>query len=147
PTDVAPLHVGRLRPHVFKDFETYVGAALRRISVPSSPEAARTPLVAPDSIAEYERKLSPRRLEVAVIWTLRALIGPVIESLIVVDRCLYLMEQAPPRRSVESESESESDAAAAVSVTLLTPFDRIVSPRNFCIVASKVSLPGATTTT
>lgn len=55
-------------------------------------------------------------------WTLRAALGPVLETLLLLDRLLYLQEQ----NNVLSQ---------AVMVPL---FDPVLSPRNVAIIATKI---------
>lgn len=54
-------------------------------------------------------------------WTLRAALGPVLETLLLLDRLLYLQEQG----NVLSQ---------AVMVPL---FDPVLSPRNVALIATK----------
>lgn len=55
-------------------------------------------------------------------WTLRAALGPVLETLLLLDRLLYLQEQS----NVLSQ---------AVMVPL---FDPVLSPRNVALIATKI---------
>ena len=52
-------------------------------------------------------------------WALRATLAPVVESLILVNRALYL------------------DEAGVRQVSICPIFDPAISPRNFAIVANK----------
>lgn len=54
-------------------------------------------------------------------WTLRAALGPVLETLILLDRLLFLQEQGS---SVES--------------LILPIFDPALSPRNMALIAKKI---------
>lgn len=53
-------------------------------------------------------------------WSLRAALGPVLESLILLDRLLFLQEQE-----------------SAFEVVILPIFDPALSPRNLAIIARK----------
>ncbi|KNA02978.1 hypothetical protein SOVF_213490 isoform B [Spinacia oleracea] len=54
-------------------------------------------------------------------WSLRAALGPVFETLILLDRLLFLQEQE------------------SVEVFMLPIFDPVLSPRNLAIIAQKSS--------
>ena len=61
--------------------------------------------------------------QIAVIWTLRTLLSNVIESLILLDRCLYVEELGYP-------------------VQLISMVDPAISPRNMAIIVTKKDLEG-----
>ena len=74
-----------------------------------------------DSILQsYDDKMKIHEKEIAIIWTLRALLASCIESLILVDRVVWLNESYPD-----------------LDVTLAPLFDEIDSPRNMCILCNK----------
>jgi hypothetical protein len=58
--------------------------------------------------------------EIACFWSIRALLGPLIESLILFDKVLFLKED----EKIEN-------------VDLFRIFDEKLSPRNFVLVAVK----------
>lgn len=55
-------------------------------------------------------------------WTLRAALGPVLETLLLLDRLLFLQEQ----NNVLSQ------------VVMVPLFDPVLSPRNVALIATKV---------
>ncbi|CAO3600277.1 unnamed protein product [Absidia cylindrospora] len=118
-TEKAPV-IGRLnKKRDFDSFPIYVKAALTRLGYPTD--------IIPTEEAEsyYDRYKLGYQVDkrIAVLWTIRALLGPLIEALILIDRYLYLDENIPP--------------SSTKSVRLLPLFDDIVSPRNMVLVATK----------
>ncbi|CAO3586876.1 unnamed protein product [Absidia cylindrospora] len=70
--------------------------------------------------------------QIIVLWTLRVLLAPVLESLILVDRWLYLKSLS------DTENKGSVDIDGAGDDVKMWPlFDPIASPRNMCIIASK----------
>ncbi|KAF3792204.1 RRNAD1 protein [Nymphaea thermarum] len=64
-------------------------------------------------------------------WSLRAALGPLVETLILLDRLLFLQEQG-----------------SSVNATLFPLFDPIISPRNMAIIVEKAhGVPMSTNTT
>ncbi|KAJ1991111.1 hypothetical protein H4R33_001481 [Dimargaris cristalligena] len=143
PNDPFPV-VGRLSKTAFANFSTYAQRALRRLGhpIPNEPERgsptestptatgaalpeahhgpaqlSNSPLKVGD-LAYYDTKLRPQAARMAIVWTLKALLSPCIESLIILDRCLYLVEQG-------------------CQVDLVPLVDPNVSPRNIVIMATK----------
>lgn len=53
-------------------------------------------------------------------WSLRAALGPLLETLILLDRLLFLQEQG-----------------SSVEAVMLPIFDPVLSPRNVAIIAKK----------
>ncbi|KAI8082960.1 methyltransferase domain-containing protein [Halteromyces radiatus] len=118
-TDKAPI-IGRLnKKRDFDSFPIYVKAALTRLGM--DPNA----ISSDDAAAQYHHYKHTAQVDkrIAVLWTLRALLGPVIESFILMDRYMYLEETVPP--------------SPTKSVSILPLFDDLVSPRNMVIVATK----------
>jgi hypothetical protein len=74
-----------------------------------------------EEIADYEARYSPRKREISVVWSLMAFSACVVESLIVVDRWLFLREQGELVRDAWVE----------------TVFDYRESPRNLVVVGIK----------
>ncbi|KAG0760693.1 hypothetical protein G6F16_010383 [Rhizopus arrhizus] len=106
-----PPILGRIKQN--KEFSSFVAAALKRLKLPA------------DTITEQEAKehyLNAKKKQVdkqfVTLWTLRALMAPIIESIILVDRWLYL--------------EESTDHVCAYPL-----FDLSASPRNVVFVASK----------
>lgn len=54
-------------------------------------------------------------------WSLRAALGPVLETVILLDRLLFLQEQS-----------------SVLEVAMLSIFDPILSPRNVALIAKKI---------
>ena len=67
------------------------------------------------ALDDYVTCHGSRRKEIAVFWAVRALLAPLIEGVILLDRALYL---------AECGAEAE----------LLPLFDPAISPRNFVTV-------------
>lgn len=55
-------------------------------------------------------------------WTLRAAFGPLLETLLLLDRLLFLQEQG-----------------SSIEVVMLPIFDPALSPRNVAIIAKKLT--------
>ncbi|KAJ1969281.1 hypothetical protein IWQ62_000719 [Dispira parvispora] len=104
--------LGRLPKSAFRDFQTYCQRAFQRLGM--------SPLDS-DLVQEYYDRFRPRAIQMAIVWTLKALLSPCIESFIVLDRCLYLVEQG-------------------CHVSLVPLVDVTISPRNLTIVATKPSV-------
>ena len=88
------------------------------------------PATAPDVIhdgcsvvlQEFERQHATGRLQVAIFWTLRALLSPALERLILEDRMIYLRE-------------------CGHAAWLVALFDPVASPRNLAIISAKRPRP------
>ncbi|RKP39289.1 methyltransferase domain-containing protein [Dimargaris cristalligena] len=113
PNDPFPV-VGRLSKTAFANFSTY---AQRALPHHGPAQLSNSPLKVGD-LAYYDTKLRPQAARMAIVWTLKALLSPCIESLIILDRCLYLVEQG-------------------CQVDLVPLVDPNVSPRNIVIMATK----------
>ena len=68
-------------------FAEYAAAALQRLDL-----AEYQPLPQAE-LAGYEERHAHRRQEIAVFWTIRAVLAPLIEGLLLLDRTLYLHEE------------------------------------------------------
>ncbi|KAL6243661.1 hypothetical protein RBB50_009654 [Rhinocladiella similis] len=91
-----PLIVGSLRKSCFTSFKAYVHGALAKLTqdpVDGAMIAERTKGVTDEVIDQYERDWGYAKKHLAVIWSLMAFSGSVVESIIVTDRWLYLREQ------------------------------------------------------
>lgn len=66
----------------------------------------------------YHDLFQHREKEVAILWTLRAMLASCLESLFLVDRVAYLEEKG-------------------IDVQIMPLFDPVDSPRNMCIIAKK----------
>lgn len=103
PAAVSVGHVAALG-----SFQAYTAAALGKLQLGSPPAL---------DYAAIEARHPQRRL--AVLWTLRALLGPVIESVLLLDRLFWLQEAHPDAQ-------------------LVPLFDPVLSPRNFVLLARKI---------
>jgi hypothetical protein len=122
-----PLIIGSLRKHAFISFEAYVQAAMEKLLGAANEEddddtikyklLALRDLLTPSLIASYATKYSRTRKHLAIIWSLMAFSAGVVESVIAVDRWLFLREQE------------------CVSEAWIEPvFEYGWSPRNLCVV-------------
>lgn len=114
-----PPILGRIKQN--KEFTSFVAASLKRLKLP------------PDTITEQEArdhyiktKEKQADKQFVALWTLRALLASIVESIILVDRWLYLEE------SVNSLENSQHKGVWAYPL-----FDQVASPRNVVYVASK----------
>ncbi|RMZ83986.1 hypothetical protein DV737_g1260, partial [Chaetothyriales sp. CBS 132003] len=118
-----PLIVGSLRKSCFTSFRAYVRGALNKLGS-DLPDGALIREVTSDLsdevIAEYESKYAYAKKNLSIMWTLMAFSAGVVESIITVDRWLYLKQQ---------------DCVKDAWVQPL--FDYEQSPRNLCVVAVK----------
>ncbi|KAI8643816.1 methyltransferase domain-containing protein [Parasitella parasitica] len=115
---VAPV-VGRLnKKRDFTSFPVYVKAALKRLKYPED-------TITSDEAETYYQKCKEKQVDkqISILWTLRVLLGPILESIILVDRYLYLDE------TIEDSPTK--------GVWLWPLFDPVTSPRNMVIVATK----------
>ena len=95
-TEGTPLIVGSLRKACFTSFKAYVGGALEKLradSVDGSSIAAKTKDLRDEEIERYEKEWGYAKKNLAVIWSLMAFSAGVVESVIAVDRWLFLKEQ------------------------------------------------------
>jgi Methyltransferase domain len=91
-----PLIIGSLRKSMFTSFTTYVHAALEKLA--QDPDVntlirSKSSLFTKDLIQSYEDRFAYARKQLAVMWCLMAFSAGVVESIIVVDRWLWLREQ------------------------------------------------------
>jgi hypothetical protein len=114
----APV-VGRLnKKRDFTSFPVYVKAALKRFNL------SQDAITSEEAEAYYEKyKNKQVDKEITILWTLRVLLGPILESIILVDRWLYLNDTIPD--------------SATKSVRMWPIFDPLLSPRNVIIAANK----------
>ena len=76
--------------------------------------------VTDEDIMRYEAKFRAKKKELSIVWSLMAFSASVVESCIVLDRWLYLREQAEVR-----------------DCWVETVFDYKQSPRNLAVVGIK----------
>ncbi|KAI9487588.1 MAG: methyltransferase domain-containing protein [Benjaminiella poitrasii] len=115
---VAPV-VGRLnKKKDFVSFPVYVKAALKRLKMSENTFSI-------EEVENYYNEYKARKVDkqIIIIWTLRVLLAPVLESLILMDRWLYL--------------DSTIEDSPTKSISLWPLFDPVMSPRNMVLVAIK----------
>ncbi|KAG0588649.1 hypothetical protein KC19_2G259300 [Ceratodon purpureus] len=105
--------------HQAARFEEYARLALERLHLLPLP---------PSLLRSAWREVSPDQDLVAPFYSLRAVLAPVIESYILLDRLLYLKEQAELVTGKER-----------ISAELVPLFDPAISPRNMAIIAHRSS--------
>jgi hypothetical protein len=95
-----PLTIGTLRRFAYNDFRTYVRAAISKLTTPNTfcevdPEFIRSKMdgLTDEDIWRYEEQYAEKKKELSVMWSLMAYSAGVVESLMVVDRWLWLKEQ------------------------------------------------------
>ncbi|KAI8640587.1 methyltransferase domain-containing protein [Parasitella parasitica] len=113
-----PPRLGRIKQN--KAFVPFVKASIKRLGLPE------------DTISSEEAELHYLKSkekqvdkQFVTLWTLRCLLAPVVESIILVDRWLYL-------RDSTKQSQCHSKG-----VYMYPLFEQSVSPRNMAYVASK----------
>ena len=118
-----PLIVGSLRKHCFTSFKAYVHGALAKLSQdPNDGKRVRAHIadLTDDLIEHYEAQYSYAKKNLSIMWSLMAFSAGVVESIIVVDRWLFLREQE------------------CVKECWVEPvFDYKFSPRNLVVVGIK----------
>ncbi|KAJ1959763.1 hypothetical protein GGI12_004166 [Dipsacomyces acuminosporus] len=96
-----------------KDFALYVYAALGKLKHKWHPQL--------QLCIDCRRQMSHGFKQMAAVWTLRSLVGPLIEGMVVLDRALYLRSHCGPGGSVSA----------------FALFDPVTSPRNVVLVAKR----------
>lgn len=110
-----PPVVGRMNnKRDFTSFPVYVQAALRRFKLPGA--------ITDEEAIEFEAhaRLQGYDRQLVIVWTLRILLAPIIETIILVDRWMYLKESLPDAH-----------------VWMWPLFDKVASPRNVVIAGLK----------
>jgi hypothetical protein len=116
--------IGSLRKVCYGSFITYVRGALEKLS--RDPERAEKVLakmgdITDEEIEGYAQKYECLKKELSITWSLMAFSAGAVESLIVVDRWLYLKEQKDLVKDAWVEAV----------------FDYELSPRNLVVVGIK----------
>jgi hypothetical protein len=95
-----PLTIGTLRKFAYGDFLSYVRAAVDKLTSPNSfclvdPAFIKGKMdgLTDEEIWDYEKRYAERKKELSVMWSLMAFSAGVVESVIVMDRWLWLKEQ------------------------------------------------------
>ncbi|KAI8075364.1 methyltransferase domain-containing protein [Gilbertella persicaria] len=113
-----PPRLGRIKQN--KAFVPFVKASLKRLKLPED-------TITPEEAELHYLKAKERQLDkqFVTLWILRGLLAPIIESIILVDRLLYL------KGVVKSSSDTQKGA------WMYPLFELTASPRNVVCVASK----------
>ena len=119
-----PVIIGSLRKSCYSSFKTYVRGALEKLG--SDPDRAPAVLsrmgsISDEEIEGYAAKYDGLKKELSITWSLMAFSAGVVESLIVVDRWLFLREH--------------QDVVGDCWVEPV--FDYSLSPRNLVVVGIK----------
>lgn len=122
-TSGTPIIIGSLRKACYESFPKYVRGALAKLyQCPERGELFKEKMagVSDEELEQYERDFAPRKHDLSIVWSLMAFSAGVVESLIVVDRWLWLKEQ-------EEVGEAWVEPV----------FDYAISPRNMVLVGIK----------
>jgi len=124
PASTEPVIIGSLRKGCYGSFVSYVRGALQKLS--NDPERGPRVLekmgeITDEEIEGYVRRYAGKKKELSVTWSLMAFSAGVVESLIVVDRWLFLREHP----NIVGEAWVEA------------VFDYGLSPRNLVVVGIK----------
>ena len=76
-------------------------------------------------LMEYLDRYKNLKIQVSIIWTIRAMLAACLESLILLDRLIFLDEWSKQNN-------------CQLNVELLPIFDPIISPRNMALIVSKL---------
>ena len=109
-----PMVIGRIRSNKFNTFSNYVNAVFKKMKL--NPELINSL----DLESEYYLHYYQHMKRIAFIWTLQSIFGLVIESILLMDRLLYLQENEIVKNA-----------------SLFKIFDHQNSPRCFILKASK----------
>ncbi|MCJ1484886.1 hypothetical protein MMC06_005059 [Schaereria dolodes] len=115
-----PIIIGSLRKAYYQSFVSYVRGAIAKISKDRTRGdfiAQKLAALTDVEIDEYEEKYKSKKKELSILWSLMAFSAGVVESVIVVDRWLYLKEQKDVK-----------------DCWVQTVFDYEQSPRNLVVV-------------
>ncbi|KAE9364579.1 hypothetical protein N431DRAFT_431432 [Stipitochalara longipes BDJ] len=119
-----PVIIGSLRKGCYSSFKTYVRGALEKLSADLERGVKvheKMGDITDDAIEDYAQRYEGMKKELGVTWSLMAFSAGVVESLIVVDRWLFLREHP------ELVKECWVEAV----------FDYEQSPRNLVVVGIK----------
>lgn len=117
------LTIGSLRKACYSSFTAYVRGAITKLADDQergSEVHRRMEGLSDQDISRYEDNFKDKKKELSIVWSLMAFSATVVESSIVVDRWLYLKEQAEVR-----------------DCWVETVFDYKQSPRNLVVVGIK----------
>ncbi|MCO5549847.1 hypothetical protein L7F22_003321 [Adiantum nelumboides] len=105
-----------------KKFVEYASAAFQRLGLQCLTE---------EQLEAVWEEIEPKTVLVGPYWSLRAVLGPVLETFILLDRLLYLQEQ------IKFVSDGTNLSVGLRQPKLIALFDPDVSPRNMAIMAIK----------
>lgn len=117
------ITIGSLRKACYTCFLAYVRGAVRKLAeadVRGAQIAQRMDGLTDEDISAYEDKHKAKKKELSILWSLMAFSASVVESVIVVDRWLFLKEQQEVK-----------------DCWVETVFDYSQSPRNLVVVGIK----------
>ena len=127
-----PIIVGTLSNSCFKlGFQSYVKGALDKLITKSEDESLKSRLmemrevVTNEVVAKYEEEYDCKKRELSIVWSLMAFSAQLVESIVVVDRWLFLREHVG------------EDEGMVKDVWVEALFDYGSSPRNLVIVGVK----------
>ncbi|KAF8606818.1 hypothetical protein BDV93DRAFT_604148 [Ceratobasidium sp. AG-I] len=93
-----PTRLGRLPDRAYTSWDTFLTTASTKMGVPIPASSTPIPILTPSTpISTPGDENETLAFQLSVLHILRALVGPVVESLIVVDRAVYLAEQLSMR--------------------------------------------------
>lgn len=82
-----PIIIGSLRKKCYESFPSYVFGAMDKLGWEGKVQ------VTEEEIYRYEERFTERKKDLSVLWCLMAFCAGVVESLVVVDRYMYLCEE------------------------------------------------------
>jgi hypothetical protein len=121
-----PVTIGGLKKNCYSSLKAYVRGTIEKLTTSTEYRQYSDVMnekmadITDEEIDRYEAEYLPRKKELCVIWSLMAFSAMVVESLIVVDRWMFLKEQ-----------DEVEDAWVE------TVFDYGISPRNLVVVGVK----------
>ncbi|KAI8813934.1 methyltransferase domain-containing protein [Cladochytrium replicatum] len=140
----ANIIVGRLPRGAFSTFITYSRAALDRIFTAaangrSDQVVQSSEIVSDEELQSVHDEYRARLVEISILWTIRAKLASTIESLILMDRYIYLLESGGTGNcKCERCKTSASSSLPPLDISLCPIFDPVDSPRNMAIIAKKL---------
>ena len=93
----APITIGSLRKTCYESFGAYFHGAASKLIKDSGPGdriAQGLQGLTDEQVTAYEESYKAKKKELSIIWSLMAFSASLVESVIVVDRWLYLKEQS-----------------------------------------------------
>ena len=109
-------------------FVGYVQAALKKFNLPSD-------AITTEEAEQYLEEYKYAEKQITILWTLRSLMARVLESIVLVDRWLYLKQAVSSSQSHQKNDDGNNFLSRGVWMWPL--FDPMESPRNMVFVASK----------